>query len=70
MKSINIENAWRGVERCKNCAIWHLVLFADLDHEDFDRIHHPIDEIEYAPGSRIYMQGEDMPFVENMGQRE
>ena len=63
MKSINIENAWRGAERCKNCAIRHLVLFVDLDHEDFDRIHHPIDDIEYAPGSRIYMQGEDMPFV-------
>jgi CRP/FNR family transcriptional regulator, anaerobic regulatory protein len=63
MKSINIENAWRGAERCKNCAIRHLVLFADLDHEDFDRIHHPIDDIEYAPGSRIYMQGEEMPFV-------
>jgi CRP-like cAMP-binding protein len=63
MKSINIENAWRGAERCKNCAIRHLVLFVDLDHEDFDRIHHPIDDIEYAPGSRIYMQGEDMLFV-------
>lgn len=63
MKRITIENAWRGAERCKNCAIRHLVLFADLDHPDFDRIHYPIDDIEYPPGTRIYMQGEDMPFV-------
>ena len=63
MKTIQIENAWRGAKRCKNCAIRHLVLFADLDHADFDRIHHPIDDIEYEPGSRIYMQGDDMPFV-------
>ena len=63
MKTIQIENAWRGAKRCKNCAIRHLVLFADLDHADFDRIHHPIDDIEYEPGSRIYLQGDEMPFV-------
>lgn len=63
MKSIRIENAWRGAERCKNCAIRHLVLFADLQQQDFDRIHHPIDDIEFAPGSRLYLQGDEMPFV-------
>ncbi len=39
------------------------MLFSDLQHEDFDRIHHPIDDIEYGPGSHIYMQGDAMPFV-------
>ncbi len=63
MKTIQIENAWRGAKRCKNCAIRHLVLFADLDQLDFDRIHHPIDDIEFEPGSRIYRQGDEMPFV-------
>lgn len=63
MKNQQIENAWRGAERCKNCAIRHLVLFSDLDHEDFDRIHYPIDDIEYEPGSRLYQQGDDMHFV-------
>ncbi len=63
MKTIQIEKAWRGADRCKNCAIRHLVLFADLDQNDFDRIHHPIDDIEYSPGSRIYLQGDEMPFV-------
>lgn len=63
MKTLQIENAWRGSERCKNCAIRHLVLFADLQQEDFDRIHHPIDDIEYAPGNRLYHQGDELPFV-------
>ena len=63
MKTIQIQNAWRGAKRCKNCAIRHLVLFADLDHADFDRIHHPIDDIDYEPGSQIYLQGDEMPFV-------
>ena len=63
MKNRTIENAWRGAERCKNCAIRHLVLFSDLTHDDFDRIHHPIDDIKFKPGSRIYLQGDEMPFV-------
>jgi CRP-like cAMP-binding protein len=63
LKSIQIENAWRGAERCKNCAIRHLVLFSDLQQDDFDRIHHPIDTIEFEPGSRLYLQGGEMPFV-------
>jgi CRP/FNR family transcriptional regulator, anaerobic regulatory protein len=63
VKNIQIEKAWRGADRCKNCAIRHLVLFSDLDHEDFDRIHYPIDDIELEPGSRLYHQGDDMPFV-------
>jgi len=63
MKSANIDNAWKGAERCKRCAIRHLVLFADLKHDDFDRIHHPIDDLEFRPGTRIYLQGEAMPFV-------
>jgi len=63
MKTLKIESAWRGVERCRHCAIRHLVLFADLEYQDFDRIHHPIDDIEYEPGKSIYMQGEDIAFV-------
>jgi CRP-like cAMP-binding protein len=63
MKSIIIEKAWQGAERCKNCAIRHLVLFADLSHEDFDRIHYPIDDLEYEPGSRLYLQGDALEHV-------
>lgn len=63
MKNKQIEKAWHGADRCKNCAIRHLVLFSDLDHEDFDRIHYPIDDIEFEPGSRLYHQGDELPFV-------
>lgn len=63
MKNLQIDNAWRGAERCKNCAIRHLVLFSDLNQEDFDRIHYPIDDLDFVPGSRLYQQGDDMPFV-------
>lgn len=63
MQQAKITNAWRGAERCKNCAIRHLVLFAELRLEDFDRIHQPIDDLEFEPGSRLYSQGSEMPFV-------
>lgn len=63
MKTITIEKAWQGAERCKHCAIRHLVLFADLSHEDFDRIHHPIDDLDYEPGSRLYHQGQPLQHV-------
>ncbi len=63
MESIVIEKAWQGAERCKRCAIRHLVLFSDLSYEDFDRIHYPIDDLEYEPGSRLYHQGEALEYV-------
>lgn len=63
MKTNQIEKAWNGAERCKQCAIRHLALFSDLQHEDFDRIHYPIDEIDFKPGSVIFHQGDEMRFV-------
>lgn len=63
MKKIQIESAWKGAERCKNCAIRHLVLFADIEQQEFDRLHLPIDDIEYEPGHRLYLQGDELPFV-------
>lgn len=63
MKLFQIQNAWQGGERCKNCAIRHLVLFSDLQQDDFDRIHHPIDDIEYHPGETLYQQAEQLNWV-------
>lgn len=63
MKTHQIEAVWRGAERCKQCAIRHLVLFADLGQSDFDRIHYPIDEIEYEPKHRLYHQGDHLTYV-------
>jgi len=63
MQTTQIKNAWQGSERCKNCAIRHIALFADLSFDDFDQIHYPIDDIEYEPGTRLYNQGDEMPFA-------
>ncbi|HBR96177.1 MAG TPA: Crp/Fnr family transcriptional regulator [Gammaproteobacteria bacterium] len=63
MKQKTIEQAWRGAERCKSCGIRHLALFADIPQESFDRIHLPIDDITFEPGHRLYLQGDDIPFV-------
>ncbi|MCU7835029.1 MAG: Crp/Fnr family transcriptional regulator [gamma proteobacterium symbiont of Taylorina sp.] len=63
MKTTQIGNAWKGAERCENCAIRHLVLFSDLQKSDFDQIHQPIDDISYKPGSIVYGQSDHMEFV-------
>lgn len=63
MKQLKIESAWKGAERCKNCAIRHLVLFADIKQDQFDHLHLPIDDLEFEPGHRIYLQGDSIPFV-------
>jgi len=63
MKKQKIESAWKGAERCKNCAIRHLVLFADIEQDQFDSLHLPIDDIEYEAGHRLYYQGDELPYV-------
>jgi len=63
VKQQQIEQAWQGAERCKNCAIRHLVIFADLEQSDFDRIHLPVDDLAFAPGEALYQQAQDTPFV-------
>jgi CRP/FNR family transcriptional regulator len=63
VKKNQIESAWKGAERCKNCAIRHLVLFADIEQHQFDNLHLPIDDIEYDAGHRLYYQGDKLPYV-------
>lgn len=58
MQQSDIRAAWRGVERCRSCAIRHLVLFADLQQQDFDAIHQPIDDLELNDGDILYRQGD------------
>lgn len=49
-----ISVAWQGPPQCKNCGIRHLVLFADLQPEDFRHIHRPIEEYRFKPGELLY----------------
>ncbi len=54
MIPIRTESAWRGTSDCRNCGIREMVLFADLNEEDFNLIHAPIDDLVYQPGQSLY----------------
>lgn len=40
-----------------------MVLFADLEHDDFALIHKPIDELQFAPGHSLYHPGDAPNYV-------
>jgi len=48
------ESAWRGTSDCRNCGIREMVLFADLNEDDFNLIHAPIDDLVYQSGQPLY----------------
>jgi CRP-like cAMP-binding protein len=54
MIPIKTESAWRGTSDCRNCGIRDMVLFADLNEEDFNLIHAPIDDLVYPSGQSLY----------------
>jgi CRP/FNR family transcriptional regulator len=54
MIQIKTESAWRGTSDCRNCGIRDLVLFADLNEEDFNHVHAPIDDLVYKSGQSLY----------------
>jgi CRP-like cAMP-binding protein len=53
-----IRSALRGRADCKNCAVRHMVLFAQLQPDDFDLIHRPIDDLTVPTGEVLYRQSE------------
>jgi len=57
MIPIKTESAWRGTSDCRNCGIRDMVLFADLNEQDFGMIHAPIDDLEFHPGDTLYAEG-------------
>lgn len=58
MISIKIDSAWRGTSDCRSCGIRDMVLFADLNEQDFGQIHTPIDDLEYAADAVLFTEGE------------
>jgi CRP/FNR family transcriptional regulator len=54
MIPIKTESAWRGTSDCRNCGIRDMVLFADLNEQDFNLIHAPIDDLVYQSGYSLY----------------
>lgn len=59
MIPIKNESAWRGTSDCRNCGIRDMVLFADLNEEDFNLIHAPIDDLVYQLGQTIYQTSDN-----------
>ncbi len=58
-----VNKAWNGSEKCQRCRIRELVLFADLQQDDFEQLHHPIVDIELAPGDTLYKEQQKPEFV-------
>jgi len=58
MIPIKTESAWRGTSDCRNCGIRDMVLFADLNEQDFNLIHAPIDDLVYAAGQSLYEESD------------
>ena len=58
MIPIKTDSAWRGTADCRACGIRDMVLFADLREEDFNLIHAPIDDLEFAAGQAIVRVGD------------
>lgn len=58
MKIIEIKSAWQGNSDCLSCSIRSSALFAELNEEDFSKIHEPMDDLRFEAGSQIYGQGE------------
>lgn len=58
MNELAIATAWEGPPQCEHCGIRHLVLFADLEKEDFGLIHEPIDELRFGRGKSLYRSGD------------
>ncbi|HEX5785090.1 Crp/Fnr family transcriptional regulator [Hydrogenophaga soli] len=58
MIPIKTESAWRGTADCRTCGIRDMVLFADLQADDFNLIHSPIDDLEFNPGDSLFHMGE------------
>ncbi len=63
MKSTDISHAWNGAEKCRLCPVKDLVLFADLQRDDFDLLHLPIVDFELLSGETLYKEQQAPNFV-------
>lgn len=63
MKTIEIKSAWQGNSDCNACTIRSSVLFAELNEEDFSKIHTPIDDLRFDANSGIYKQGDAAEYL-------
>jgi CRP-like cAMP-binding protein len=55
---IKIDSAWQGTSDCRSCGIRDMVLFADLNEQDFSQIHMPIDDLVFPADAVLYTEGQ------------
>ena len=58
MKHISNKEAWDGEADCVSCTLRKSVLFANLNEQDFEQIHQPIDIYSLPTGSTLYRSGD------------
>lgn len=63
MIPIKVESAWKGTVDCAKCGIRDMVLFADLNEEDFAQIHTPIDDLQYPAGSVLHVEAQNAEYI-------
>jgi CRP-like cAMP-binding protein len=63
MKPLAIKQAWNGAEMCKQCPVRELVLFADLEQDDFNLLHLPIDDFDIQTGETLYNENDGAKYV-------
>ena len=63
MKDTLINQASTGIEKCQQCSIRELVLFADLQQNDFNLMHQPISNIKIKAGDTLYKEKDAANFV-------
>jgi CRP-like cAMP-binding protein len=59
MIPIKNDSSWLGTSDCRHCSIRDMVLFADLNEQDFGEIHTPIDDMVFAAGATLFNEGEN-----------
>ncbi|MEZ0154348.1 MAG: Crp/Fnr family transcriptional regulator [Candidatus Reddybacter sp.] len=63
MKIEVVNEAWYEPSKCEMCSIRDLVLFADLNEDDFQLIHQPIVELSVKPFESLYRTDDSPDFV-------
>ena len=63
MKDTFTNQSWTGVEKCHQCSIRGIVLFADLQKDDLKLLHQPISDIKIKAGDTLYKEKEAANFV-------
>ncbi|MBI4756126.1 MAG: Crp/Fnr family transcriptional regulator [Betaproteobacteria bacterium] len=57
MRYIHIKSAWQGHSDCRNCTLREMVLFSDLQEQDFLIVHEQIDDMAFPPNAVMFHMG-------------